>query len=176
MKFTTKIMFIFIIISLPCYSDINSLEDLKHDLSSMLTWSTDQLMPRSKKDHKKGRIDNQNRDLIKKIHAYSDWLYGHMTAQINEGYTIRQIRDDIEQENQFKKLNEITLHAIWRTRNGRNTEKLHDLLMTFFTRFIDPIGYYIGYDVYGPDDRGYNPYKKSYTKPLPKGPIMELIS
>ena len=135
------------------YGNEGERDELRDDLERMLDWATNNLMPRSKKDISKGNIDRETRDIIKKIHANSHWLRGHMVAQINEGWSLNQIRDDYEQEEHFRDLFHLTSEAIERTDN-REAEKLNDMLVRFFERFVIPVGEIVGYHMSSGSRRG----------------------
>ena len=135
------------------YGNEGERDELRDDLERMLDWATNNLMPRSKKDISKGNIDRETRDIIKKIHANSHWLRGHMVAQINEGWSLNQIRDDYEQEEHFRDLFHLTSEAIERTDN-REAGKLNDMLVRFFQRFVVPVGETVGYSMYPGSRRG----------------------
>ena len=121
-------------------------DELRENLESMLNWAVNNLMPRSKKDLSKGYIDGETRDIIKKIHAHSHWLRGHMIAQINEGWPLQRIRDDYEQEEHYRDLYELTSEALERTDNQEG-EKLYEMLLRFFERFVVPVGDAVGYEI-----------------------------
>lgn len=148
-----KIMILFLVVFTSgfcnfSYGDENLIRnEIRDNLESMLDWAANNLMPRSKKDLSKGHIDGETRDIVKKIHANSHWLRGHMIAQINEGWSLRQIRDDYEQEEHYRDLYELTSEAIERT-DSREGEKLHEMLVRFYERFVIPVGQAVGYEMF----------------------------
>ena len=151
----TVVLFGFIHLS---YVKADSVRDeLREDLEGLYNWASNNLMPRSKKDLQKGHIDGDTRDIVKKIHANSHWLRGHMISQINEGWSMNQIRDDYEQEEHYRDLYELTREAMERTDN-RDAEKLNEMLIRFNERFVLPIGEIVGYRMHG--KRRYNEHSR----------------
>lgn len=146
-----KIMILFVVMSFGfsnfSYGNEGARDELRDNLERMLDWAANNLMTRSKKDISKGNIDRETRDIIKKIHANSHWLRGHMVAQINEGWSLNQIRDDYDQEEHFRDLFHLTSEAIERTDN-REAGKLNDMLVRFFERFVVPVGEIVGYSMH----------------------------
>ena len=119
-------------------------EELKSALDGLLDWANNYLMPRSKKDREHSNIDDDTRDMVKKIRANSDWLRNHMMAQVLDGWSLDKIRDDYEQEQHYREICELTTEAMDRTDNS-DGDKMYELLERFYDRFVLPIGEIVGY-------------------------------
>lgn len=141
--FTFSIL-LFIIFSSYCPADSYH-SDLQQEVDSMLNYADNYLMTRSKKDAEHGHISRDAREAVKKIRNRAQWLKERITWHVAEKHDQRTVRDDFEQEQQFKEMKKLVEEVMDMSQDNPRADKFLEMCDTFLERYIEELSYLLGY-------------------------------